>query len=152
MRILCWAAALGTAALVSGCCTELPANIREAKWQELRSSDVSCRLGVHVTADYYDLNGDGYDEAFLRMRCTASTDPPGDQLEVVTGGTDLATTHPTKLVLQMPQATVDRLCFAGGAAVYRVTIGGESKTWQVRWPADAAKLGAPTSGPVSGCP
>jgi hypothetical protein len=152
MRRFFWVAAIGAAALVTGSCTEAPANIREANWENLRSSDISCIGGVHVTADYYDLNGDGHDEAFLTMRCTARTDPPGDQLEVVAGGADLATTHPTKLVLQMPRATVDRLCFTGGAAVYRVTVAGESKVWQVRWPADAAKPGVPIPGPPRGCP
>lgn len=151
MRWFSWAAT-GTVALLAGCCTDAPANIREARWEDLRSSDVSCLGGVRVTADYHDLNGDGLDEAFLTMRCTARADPPGDQLEVVAGGTDLATTHPTKLVLQMPRATVDRLCFAGGAAIYRVTIGGESTVWQVRWPAGAEQPGRPTPGPPRGCP
>lgn len=153
MRNLLLAITVGTLALltVHGC-SDPPASIRASKWDDLRRSDISCIDGVHVTADYYDLDGDGRDEAFLTMRCAAKTDPPGDQLEVVPGGADPATVHPTKLVLQMPRAVVDHLCFTAGSAIYRVTVAGESKVWQIRWPEHKPAPSKPTPGPPDGCP
>jgi hypothetical protein len=152
MRRLPTAVSIGTLLLVAGCAPVTPANMRENNWDVLRSSDISCLDKVHVAADYYDLNGDGHDEAFLTMRCTARSDPPGDQLEMVAGGTDTRTTHPTKLVLQMPPAVVDRICFSHGSAIYRVSIAGHSQTWQVSWLKGAATPGKPTPGPSQGCP
>jgi hypothetical protein len=143
---------IGTVAILAGCGPGAPVVIRTANWPEIRKSDVSCIGKVHVTADYYDLNGDGLDEAFLTMRCADKSDPPGDQFQVVAGDADLGTTHPTKLVLQMPPVKVDRVCFRGQTAIYRVTAGERSKIWQVRWPKDKAEPGRPTPGPAHGCP
>jgi hypothetical protein len=153
MRRLSPVMAIATLAFLAGCGPGDPGPIRESNWSEIRRSDVSCIGKVTMTADYYDLNGDGRDEAFLTMRCDDKNDPPGDQFEVFAGGTDPADTHPTKLVLQMPQAVVDRVCFRNQVAIYQVTTAdGRSKIWQVRWKKDDPGPGKPTPGPVHGCP
>jgi hypothetical protein len=123
-------------------------------WASVRKADVSCLNDVDVVhQDYYDLNGDGRAEVFLVMRCRAGRDPHGDQLEVIDGGAEADTAHPTKLVLQMPDpAVVSGLCFADRTAIYRVTGAGRSTVWQLKWSKDAAEPGPPTAGPARGCP
>lgn len=153
MRRLGCAAVIAALMLPAGCFFGTSETAAEIDWGSVRKRDVSCLGDVEVVRrDHYDLNGDGRAEMFLIMRCLADHEPAGDQLEVIAGGTDFETSPPTKLVLQMPEAVVDRLCFAGRAAIYRVTVGGRSAVWQVTWADDAAEPGPPTPGPEQGCP
>jgi hypothetical protein len=116
-------------------------------------SDINCLDGLPAsTIDYYDLNGDTEPDAFLIMRCTAKTDLPGDQLEIVAGGTGPAATTPAKLVPHEWDAVVDRLCFFRQRAVYRVTRNGKSEMWQVSWPRGDVRPHKPVPGPKRGCP
>jgi hypothetical protein len=128
------------------------ANITDTDWGDVRRSDANCSGKPIVDAEYYDLNGDGEPEAFLTMRCKAPTDTRGIQLEIVDGSVEPALAHPYKLVDQTKTAVVDRLCFAGRAAIYRVIIGGKPKVKQVRWAAGAAEPVPPIDGPAGGCP
>ena len=150
MRFLASIAVVG---LLAGCDLGTRTTPAETNWPSVRAADISCFDDPVVHEDHYDLNEDGRDEVFLVMKCKTPEEPPGDQLEVIAGNEDPDSAHPTKLVLQMPDpAVVDRLCFRGGAAIYRVTRAGKAKVWQVKWPKDHAKPGPPTAGPAHGCP
>jgi len=154
MRRLASATTIAALALLAGCDLGTLDATAKTNWASARKADISCLGNVDVVhEDYYDLNGDGRAEVFLVMRCKSGQDPHGDQLEVIGGDVNADTAHPTKLVLQMPDpAVVDGLCFANKAAIYRVTVAGKPKVWQVKWSKDAVEPGPPTAGPARGCP
>jgi hypothetical protein len=154
MRALAFGTTVAALTLLVGCDLGTWGASSKTDWASARKADISCLDNVDVVhEDYYDLNGDGRAEVFLVMRCRSGQDPRGDQLEVIAGDMDPDTANPTKLVLQMPDpAVVDGLCFANKAAIYRVTVAGKPKVWQVKWSKDAAEPGPPTAGPARGCP
>jgi len=151
MRRLTSATTIVALALLAGCRVADPTEIN---WAAVREADVSCLGKANVvTEEYYDLNGDGSDEVFLVMKCASKNDPPGHQLEIIAGGTDPETAHPTKRVLQIPgPPVIDRMHFARRTATYRVSIAGKARMWQVRWSEGAAKPGPATPCPATGCP
>jgi hypothetical protein len=153
MRRLSPVMVIGTLAFLAGCGPGEPTVLREANWVKIRGSDATCVDEPTLVADdYYDLNGDGRDETFLTLKCTAKSDPPGHQFEVVESNGDLSRTHPHKLVLQVPPAVVDRVCFSNLTATYRVTIAGRSEIWQVRWRKGEPGPDKPTRVRGRGCP
>jgi hypothetical protein len=144
--------ALGVVTLAAGCAGDPPPNPRDRDWNSLRQSDVSC---LHATRterpEFYPMNSDASDEVFLIQRCASASDRPGEQLEVVDGSEDPATTHPRKLVLQEPSETVDHLHFCNGWAIYRVTRNGKARDWRVRWSVETKTLGTPAAAPPHEC-
>lgn len=154
MRRLSPVMVIATLAFLAGCGPMDRVVIRETDWPEVRKSDIGCSETMKVIADYYDLNGDGLDEAFLTMWCPAKGGPVGRQFEIVAGDADVGSTHPTKLVLQTSEAAaVDRVCFRNGTVIYRVTPkAGRPRIWQVRWTKGDPAPEGPKPGPAGGCP
>ncbi|MEU4236152.1 hypothetical protein [Actinoplanes sp. NPDC026619] len=151
-RIRCVVAA-GTLMLVAGCGPEPAQGSAEINWGDARRSDANCLDGARTSKQSHDIGGDTEDEIFLIMRCNAKADPAGDMLEVVVGGVDPATTHPTKLITQVPGRIVDNLCFKDRAAIFRVTVAGKPAViMQVVWPKGAAEPARPTIRRAGGCP
>jgi hypothetical protein len=118
---------------LAGCRPVGKVPFHETDWEVVRWADASCLGLVEAKSHYHDMNADGVEEAFLVMHCRDKTDPRGDLVEIITGGTDVASTRPSKLLLQQKLADVDRVCFIGPTVVYRVTIAGHSENRQVQW-------------------
>ncbi|XVU27053.1 hypothetical protein ACQPZJ_08430 [Actinoplanes sp. CA-054009] len=132
-------AAIVTLTLLAGCDFG-SVSPEDVDWGFVRQADASCFGPVDATPDFHDLNGDGKNEIFLIMGCRDAAEERGDQLEIITGGSEPESARPTKLVLQVPTpARVEGLCFIGRSAYYQVIRRRQSTFHEVRWDGEKGK-------------
>src|SRR3954447_15687356 len=86
------AAALLVTLALAGCAGDQPAGLRGLDWADLGPHYMNCNnMGVTpIAVDYYDLDQDNFDEAFVTMRCGKAAGPRTDQLDVFHGNSSRA--------------------------------------------------------------
>lgn len=82
---------LGTlATMTAGCMQIEPTSLRTVNWRSVADEHLNCpgvaeQVGA---AQFYDINADNRDDAFVTMRCAPAGKPEADQVEAFDGSSD----------------------------------------------------------------
>jgi hypothetical protein len=120
---------------MAGCTSSEPTSLRGTPWPDVAGRDLGCRGKVVVVSqDYYDVNHDGDEEAFVAMRCVDKYQPDGDQLEVFSGRSDPRWKPISVLVYQRDGVTLASRVYLGkDEVIYPGTANGKSVVRAARW-------------------